>query len=48
MHVAECMVVLERVHVSEIGCNVAHSVKLDAEVELRRESAPLRQKSRQI
>jgi len=33
--VAERMVVLERVHVSEIGCNVSLSVKLDASFELQ-------------
>jgi len=29
------MVVLEHVHVSEIGCDVSHSVKLDDGVELQ-------------
>jgi len=37
-HVAERMVVLERVHLSEIGCNVSHSVKLDAGVKLQVEN----------
>jgi hypothetical protein len=37
-HVAELMVVLERVHVSEISCIVSHSVKLDAGVELEVEN----------